>query len=97
MKEWLKRRINNIIYQIVFDEDKSITQKVWELSEYFDRYDNKEIRPGVFPFIKPEPKEIKSMIIDCYRSEERLLLNIFDKYSEWIAGVIIKEFIEQLF
>ena len=96
MKEWLKRKINDIIYKVVFDNDKSINQKVWELSEYFNRYDNKEIRPEILPFMKPEPKEIKSMIIDSYRSEPWLQINIFNKYSAWIADVLISEFTDKL-
>jgi len=91
MKEGLKRKIDNIIYKIVFCEDSSINQKVWELSEYFNRYDWKEILPEIFPFLKPEPKEIKDMIYNCYKVDSWLQIDIFNKYSEQITGVMINE------
>ena len=91
MKEWLKRKIDTIIYKIVTDEDKSINQKVWELSEYFNRYDWIEVRPEQFPFMKPEPRQIKDMIYECYRKEQWLQLNVFDSISNRIAEVVIEE------
>ena len=96
MKEWLKDKIDDLIYKIVYDDDKSVTQKVWEISEYFDRYNWKRYHPSQNTFRKPDPKSIRHMIYDCYKLEDLADTNIFDRPVNYIVEIIISELQEKL-
>ena len=97
MKKIIEERVTHHIYKEISDTSTSIDDKITILSDFFNRYEGKEIHPSLLPFYKPCAKELKEIIINSYKTDYNWEGTKLEGKIQYIVEIELRKIVDKHF